>query len=113
LLIVSVIGFAIIQSTGDPLAAYTVDSSLTSADIARLQHQYGLDRPLPIQYLNWLKNMLTGNWGTSYSTRQSVVSMVWASFPHTLLLAGLSYLVILSVALVLGVVTAVRQYSVL
>ena len=50
LLLISVILFGIIQITGDPLAAYTVDSTLTSEDILRLRHYYGLDQPVPIQY---------------------------------------------------------------
>jgi peptide/nickel transport system permease protein len=113
LLIISFIGFAIVQATGDPLAAYTVDASLTSDDIARLRAHYGLDRPLPVQYLTWLRNMATGNWGTSYYTREDVVDMVLDRLPNTLILVAISYTVILSSAIVLGVVSAVRQYSLL
>ena len=65
LLLISIMLFVIIQMTGDPLAAYTVDSTLTGEDIARLRH-VRTDQPVPIQYLRWLGNMLTGNWGTSY-----------------------------------------------
>jgi peptide/nickel transport system permease protein len=113
LLMISFIGFAIVQATGDPLAAYTVDASLTSDDIARLRAHYGLDRPLPVQYLTWLQNMATGNWGTSYYTREDVVDMVLDRLPNTLILVAISYSLILSSAIVLGVVSAVRQYSVL
>lgn len=111
LLIISFIAFAIVQATGDPLAAYTVDASLTSDDIARLRERYGLDRPMPLQYLAWLGNMLTGDWGTSYYTRENVVDMVLDRLPNTLLLVGISYTVILVAAVVLGIVSAVRQYS--
>ena len=65
LLIISFIAFAIIQATGDPLAAYTVDASLTSDDIARLRERYGLDRPMPLQYLTWLGNMAHQDFGNS------------------------------------------------
>ncbi|MGH2613736.1 MAG: ABC transporter permease [Thermomicrobiales bacterium] len=111
LLIISFIAFAIVQATGDPLAAYTVDASLTSDDIARLRARYGLDRPMPLQYLAWLGNMLTGDWGTSYYTRENVVDMVLDRLPNTLLLVGISYTVILVSAVILGIVSAVRQYS--
>ncbi|MCY4355166.1 MAG: ABC transporter permease [Truepera sp.] len=111
LLIITFIAFGIIQSTGDPLAAYTVEASLTSDDIARLRAYYGLDRPLPLQYLSWLKNMLTGNWGTSYYTRENVVDMVLNRLPNTLLLVAVSYALTLSVAVIVGIATAVRQYS--
>ena len=63
LLIISFIAFAIVQATGDPLAAYTVDASLTSDDIARLRARYGLDRPMPLQYLSWLGGALRWDFG--------------------------------------------------
>ncbi len=111
MLIISFIAFAIVQATGDPLAAYTVDASLTSDDIARLRVRYGLDRPMPLQYLAWLGNMLTGDWGTSYYTRENVADMVLDRLPNTLLLVGISYTVILVSAVILGMVSAIRQYS--
>ena len=111
LLLISFIVFLSIQATGDPLAAYTVDASLTSDDIARLKAKYGLDQPVPIQYLNWLRNMATGNWGTSYFTREDVVDMILERLPNTLILFAVSYALILVVALILGILTAVRQYS--
>ena len=112
LLLISIVVFASIQATGDPLAAYTVDASLTADDIVRLKAKYGLDQPLPVQYLNWLKNMVTGNWGTSYFTRENVADMVWERLPNTLILFAVSYVLILAVAAVLGILTAIRQYSV-
>ncbi len=111
LLLISFIVFLSIQATGDPLAAYTVDASLTADDIARLKAKYGLDQPVPIQYLNWLKNMATGNWGTSYFTRENVVDMIRERLPNTLILFAVSYAMILVVALILGILTAVRQYT--
>jgi peptide/nickel transport system permease protein len=112
LLLVSIILFAIIQLTGDPLAAYTVDATLTGEDIARLRQHYGLDQPVPVQYLRWLGNMLTGNWGTSFVSNLPVADLIAQRLPNTLLLVGSSYSIILIVAVVLGVYTAVHQYSV-
>jgi peptide/nickel transport system permease protein len=66
---------------------------------------------MPMQYLAWLGNMLTGDWGTSYYTRENVVDMVLDRLPNTLLLVGISYTVILVSAVVLGMVSAIRQYS--
>lgn len=113
LFLISFIAFLIIQATGDPLAAFTVDASLTAEDIARLREKYGLDQPVPLQYVNWLKNMVTGDWGTSYYTREPVFDMVMERLPNTLVLVVISYMLILSFGIVLGVVTAVRQYSIL
>ncbi len=113
LLIITFIGFVLVQATGDPLAAYTVDSSLTAEDIARLRQHYGLDRPIPLQYLSWVGNMLTGDWGTSYYTRENVFDMVLERLPNTLLLVGISYSVVLVIGLLFGILSAIRQYSVL
>jgi peptide/nickel transport system permease protein len=111
LLFISVILFVVIQMTGDPLAAYTVDATLTGEDIARLRHFYGLDQPVPIQYLRWLGNMLTGNWGTSFISNQPVAELIAQRLPNTVLLVVSSYSIILVVAVGLGVYTAVHQYS--
>jgi peptide/nickel transport system permease protein len=111
LLFISVILFVVIQMTGDPLAAYTVDATLTGEDIARLRHFYGLDQPVPIQYLRWLGNMLTGNWGTSFISNQPVAELIAQRLPNTILLVVSSYSIILIVAVGLGVYTAVHQYS--
>jgi peptide/nickel transport system permease protein len=112
LLVITLVLFVIIQLTGDPLAAYTVDSTLTGADIARLRAQYGLDQPVPVQYLHWLGNMLTGSWGTSFVTRQPVLELVSQRLPNTLILVASSYSIILVVAIAAGIYTAVHQYSV-
>jgi len=113
LIIVSLVGFVVIQATGDPLAAYTVDASLTGEDIARLRAKYGLDKPVPIQYLNWLKNLLTGDWGRSFYTKKPVIEMVFETLPNTVILVAFSYAMTLTIAIALGILTAVRQYSVL
>src|SRR5438128_5193265 len=111
LLLVSIILFVIIQLTGDPLAAYTVDSTLTGEDLVRLRHYYGLDQPVPIQYLRWLGNVVTGNWGTSFVSNVPVVELIGQRLPNTLLLVVSSYSIILVVAVVVGTYTAVHQYS--
>ena len=111
LVLITMLLFAIIQLTGDPLAAYTVDATLTGEDIARLRALYGLDQPVPIQYLRWLGNMLTGTWGTSFVTHQPVIEMIGQRLPNTLILVVSSYSIILVVSIVLGIYTAVRQYS--
>src|SRR5216683_53998 len=111
LLLVSIILFVIIQLTGDPLAAYTVDSTLTGEDLVRLRHYYGLDQPVPIQYVRWLGNVLTGNWGTSFVSNVAVVELIAQRLPNTLLLVVSSYSIILIAAIVLGTYTAVHQYS--
>jgi peptide/nickel transport system permease protein len=111
LFLISVIGFGIIQATGDPLAAYTMEAALSREDIARLRAYYGLDQPIHVQYLTWVQNLAKGDWGTSYIARQPVSSLILQRLPNTLILVAAAYAIILVVSLVLGIYTAVRQYS--
>ena len=76
-----------------------------------LRKLYGLDQPLYVQYLDWLGQVLHGNFGFSFGDNQPVMSDIGARFPATLelFLAGLTFALI--VALLLGVFSAVRQYS--
>jgi peptide/nickel transport system permease protein len=111
LLLISMILFGIIQMTGDPLAAYTVDSTLTSEDILRLRHYYGLDQPVPIQYLRWLGSVLSGDWGMSFISNVPVTQLIAQRLPNTVLLVVSAYSIVLVAAVVLGTYTAVHQYS--
>jgi peptide/nickel transport system permease protein len=111
LLLISIIGFGIIQLTGDPLAAYTMETALSGEDIARLRAYYGLDQPVYVQYLNWLGNLARGDWGTSYVAHRPVLDLILQRLPNTLMLVAASYTLILSVSIVLGIYTAIRQYS--
>ncbi len=111
LLLISIIGFGIIQLTGDPLAAYTMETALSGQDIARLRAYYGLDQPVYVQYLNWLGNLARGDWGASYAAHRPVLDLILQRLPNTLMLVAASYALILTVSIVLGIYTAIRQYS--
>ena len=111
LLLISIIGFGIIQLTGDPLAAYTMETALSREDIARLRAYYGLDQPVYVQYLNWLGNLARGDWGTSYVAHKPVLDLILQRLPNTLMLVAAAYTLILTVSIVLGIYTAIRQYS--
>jgi peptide/nickel transport system permease protein len=97
--------------TGDPLAAYTMETALSGDDIARLRAYYGLDQPVYVQYLNWLGNLARGDWGTSYVAHRPVLDLILQRLPNTLMLVAASYALILTVSIVLGIYTAIRQYS--
>src|ERR1700738_4016232 len=67
LLVVSALGFAMLHlAPGGPLSQFAVASQMTAEDLDRITKQLGLDRPLPIQYLDWFGRMLRGDWGQSY-----------------------------------------------
>jgi peptide/nickel transport system permease protein len=95
---------------GDP-AAILVGDFATSADIERTRAAMGLDRPLPIQYLTWLSQLLRGDLGTSIFSRTPVLELIIQSAEPTLLLtlAAMIYSVLLAVPV--GVVAAARAGS--
>ena len=112
LLGISVVSFLIINAVpGGPLSAYENAPGVSPADLQRLEHQLGLDQPLYVRYATWLGHFLTGDWGYSYATQQPVLAAIGERLPNTLYLMGTVYAVTLLLAIPLGVVTAVRQYS--
>ena len=111
LLLISIIGFSVVMATGDPLSAYTSDTALSGEDMARLRAKYGLDQPLPVQYANWIKNLLTGDWGTSYYAREPVTKMVFDRLPNTMILVVISFSLTLLISTLFGIISAVKHYS--
>jgi peptide/nickel transport system permease protein len=111
---ISVLLFALLHAVpGGPLAIYLNNPQVSPKDIARLSAQLGLDRPLPVQYVLWLKAFVTGDWGYSISTGRPVVTMIGERLPATLQLMASSLLLAAMVSLLLGIFQALRPYSAL
>jgi peptide/nickel transport system permease protein len=114
LLVISIIIFLLLQMTpGGPLAiGETVGSGrVTAEQLNRLRAAYGLDKPLYIRYVYWLRDFIQGDWGTSFNTGRPVLEMILERLPTTLLLTGLAYLVMLTLSFPIGIFSSVRQYS--
>lgn len=112
LLLVSVIGFAIVHlAPGGPLAEFALTPGMTAADLARIAHQMGLDRPLPVQYWEWLRHMLVGDWGRSYRDGEPVLTTIVGRLPATLELMVSSTLIAVLLGTWVGVLGALRPYS--
>ena len=79
------------------------------ATIAHVTHEMGLDQPIYIQYINWLKNMLTGDFGTSYFQNKPVIDILTSSFAVTAKLAGIAYVLAVVLGVFVGVVAAVNR----
>jgi peptide/nickel transport system permease protein len=114
LLGISVLVFALLQIIpGGPMGHYMRVQGANPEDIARLREQLGLDKPAPVQYVNWLMNWLRGDWGKSYITREPVRDIVAFRLPNTMLLMGCSFTLALIVGITAGIVAALKQYSIL
>ncbi len=95
---------------GDPATAI-LGSYATPENVARINADLGLDKPLPQQYLIWLGNLLQGDLGRSYALNRPVLDEVLERFSATLILAGAALVLCSILGLLAGVVSAVRQYG--
>ncbi|MBV9751745.1 MAG: ABC transporter permease [Hyphomicrobiales bacterium] len=106
---VTVIVFLVISLIpGDPAKAI-LGTFATPENIARVNHDLGLDRALPIQYFIWLGNLLHGDFGRSYILHRPVLDEVLDRLFPTLLLGGAALVLSSAVGLSLGIIAAIRQ----
>jgi peptide/nickel transport system permease protein len=111
LFIITMLCFILTRLSSDPMAQYANKPGITAADRAAIAKSLGLDQPLPIQYIRWIGLALQGNLGNSFFSKQPVLTMIEQRLPLTLVLMGTAEVVIIIVALILGLVAAVKQYS--
>lgn len=95
---------------GDPVALF-LGPEATPELIAQVRHQLGLDKPLPIQYIRWFQNLLTGKWGKSLIYKEQVLTLIIQSFPRTLSIGALGMLLAIFIALPAGIISAVKKHS--
>lgn len=112
LFIVSMIGFAILHlAPGGPMSQFAAGGDMSQEDLARIAEQLGLNRPLPMQYAEWLWRMLAGDWGRSYRDGQPVLSIIGAHVGATLELMLTSTLLAMLLGAWVGILGAIRRYS--
>ncbi|GGE22272.1 peptide ABC transporter permease [Primorskyibacter flagellatus] len=95
---------------GDPALAI-LGSYATPENVEKLNRDLGLDQPLVARYFIWLGNMLTGDFGRSFSLNRPVIDEVLDRFSATLILAGTSLVLCAIFGIAAGVVSAARQYG--
>lgn len=112
LFLISVASFALIQAApGGPLAVYH-SPNLRAEDIERIEDKLGLNDPLHVQYFKWLRNVLKGNLGNSFVTHRPVVEEIGDRILNTVYLMAVAFAVIMAVSIPIGVISALRQYSI-
>jgi len=111
LLFTSLLIFLITQALPGDVARILLGREASQQALDQLRNQLGLDRPLPVQYLSWLGDFVRGDWGTSFSTGQSVRALVLARLGNSLELAGLTLAIAVPSAVTLGVVAALYEES--
>ena len=94
---------------GDPLSRY-VEPGVSPSDIARMRHALGLDQPLYRQYVDWIRRVITGDFGTSFLHQRPVRDLVAQALPRTLLLTALALMVQMGLGVVVGAFAARHRF---
>jgi peptide/nickel transport system permease protein len=110
LLVSVVLFFALRLVPGGPLAVYT-RGNVDPAAIEVLREKLGLNRPLWDQYVTWLGSAVQGDLGYSFRTNRPVLEEIIARVPATVLLMGVTFLIVVVLAVLIGVYSARRQHS--
>ena len=106
----SVVVFGSVRLTGDP-AAYLLGPESTNETYEQLKKNLGLDKPLPVQYWNFLTNISRGDFGTSTFLGRSAREVLLERLPATLQLAGAAFLLSLLIGIPIGILSAVKRDS--
>lgn len=113
-LVTIIVFFAMRLLPGDPillLVTATEQQEYTEEQIIKLRHEFGLDKPLVVQYLEWIGGVLRGDLGVSILNRQPVTQELWRRLPITLHLGGLAFVIGHIIGIPAGIISAVRRGS--
>ncbi|HWI51877.1 MAG TPA: ABC transporter permease [Symbiobacteriaceae bacterium] len=107
---ITLITFIIVNTApGDPALLYMDRSTNpTKEDIARVRQELGLDKPIPIRYLEWIGRAAVGDFGTSFKDKRPVIDRIAETLPYSLKLASISIVMGYTLAILLGILAAVR-----
>ena len=106
LFLISIGAFILVHLTpGDPADMY-ISPDMTAAQVEMTRAALGLDKPLFIQYVDWIANFLTGNMGFSFADRQPVLDIISQRLGPTLILMSISLIVAYATAIPLGIIAA-------
>ena len=112
LIFISAAVFALLQAApGGPMGAYVRRGNFSDEDLQRLEEQLGLNAPIHIQYAKWVQKVVQLDFGQSTSERRPVLDSIMERLPNTLYLMGVAWLVTILLAIPIGVLAALRQYS--
>lgn len=112
LFVISIMLFGLISAVpGGIMSAYSENPDMSPEDLARIKAKYGLDDPVPVRYAKWLGNAVMGDWGNSFVSKRPAMTEIAERLPNTLLLMGIMMVVTLLIAIPLGILSALKQYT--
>jgi peptide/nickel transport system permease protein len=112
LLATSFLIFTAVSLSGDPAARLKANPRFSPALIKQIEHKYKLDRPIPVRYWFWLKDVTTHKLGTSLNTNQPIWPDIKRVMGHTGQLIITSSIIAILIGVLVGVYSAIRQYSI-
>lgn len=119
MLAISILAFTVIQlPPGDYVSTYAAQiaqsgESVDSAVLNNLRERYGLGENVVVQYFKWIGGIARGDFGDSFEWNQPVTDLVWGRMGMTALISLLTLLTMWAVSLPIGIISAVRQYSII
>jgi peptide/nickel transport system permease protein len=112
ILIVMIVAFAIFSLVPNPFAALIENPRIKKSDIQRLIKAWGFDLPWYLRFFKWFSGVVRGDWGPSLLYPGSLArDIISRALPVTVRVMGLTFLVSLAIALPIGIISAVKQYS--
>lgn len=108
-ILTSIIVFVITQLLPGDVARVILGREAGEAALQALRHQLGLDQPLVVQYGRWLGHFVTGDWGTSYSTKAEIFPLVMGRLRNSIMLASMILVLAIPSAVVLGVIAGLNE----
>ena len=112
LIAISMVVYGILAiAPGDPLSGFANNPNVPPELRERIRKTMGLDDPIHVQYLRWAQAYVQGDWLQSYSAKIPVRDYVMSRLPTTLMISGSAFLISVLVAIPIGVLSAIKQYS--
>jgi len=112
LILISMVVFGILAlAPGDPLGQFAANPDIPPEMRLNILHQLGLDEPIPIRYAKWAMSFLQGNWGYSFASHIAASRLILQRLPTDLWVVGSAYLVAVVIAIPIGVISSIKQYS--
>ncbi len=108
---ISILSFAIMYAAPGKPAILNLDPEIPPEVREAQAERLGLNDPIPVQYVRWVKNVSKGDFGTSYARKMPVTDMILDRLPNTILLMASSLFLAAIIAIPFGVISATRQYS--
>jgi peptide/nickel transport system permease protein len=109
LLMVSVVVFVVVQVLPGDVASMILGTDATPEDVATMREKLGLNRPAHVRYVEWIAGAVQGDWGTSLRLNQPVAPLIMTRMGNSAVLAGLTLLVAVPLAIGLGVYAGLRR----